>query len=583
MLEHGSAPGAGATVGDTPATAPPAAPSARPVWRAAWLSLILLAALAVRLYSVHFGLPALNDPDELTFELGALKMLGGPTLNPGWFGHPATTTMYVLAVLTLAALGLGLLLGWYASPAAFADAVYADPSLVLLPGRVAMVLFAVATIYLTYRLAQALFDRRVALIAAALLAINPVHVTWSQIIRSDMMACFFMLLCMLAALRIARRDRWRDYVLAALWLGAAMATKWPYALSALAVLGAAGLRMARYPGERTRTLVRLALFGAMALGFLFLISPYLLLDHETALRNMHGEAQVHHLGATGGAPWENAWWYVTGPIATGLGVVGLALAAWGLALLARRREAGAVILPVLVGFFLLLCIQNIVWERWALSLMPLLAIAGALGLVALVERVGSRWPGLASRGALAAVLAAALLPLSLRAAADTRARLDDTRQRASAWALAHVAPGSTVLLEHFAFDLLPQPWRFLFPFGDVGCVDVRAMLGGKVQLSTVQAGRGARSNVDYGTVAPGKRASCRADYAILTQADRYAAERGAFPAEDAAYQALIAQGTVVASFAPEPGKVGGPVPLPHTWIRLQALSAYTLADRLRGH
>ncbi|RZJ99496.1 MAG: phospholipid carrier-dependent glycosyltransferase [Novosphingobium sp.] len=519
---------------------------------------ILAIALAIRLYSVAFGLPALNDPDELTFELGAIKMLSGPTLNPGWFGHPATTTMYVLAALTIAIFGLGHLFGRFPTIEAFADALYADPSWVLLPGRVAMVVFAVATIYLAYRLTLELFDRNTALAAAALLAINPVHVTWSQIIRSDMMACFFMLLGMLAALRILRHDRWRDYVLAALWLGAAMATKWPYALTALAVIGAVVARGVAHPAERLRGLIRLALCGVLALVFLFLISPYLLLDHQTALRNMHGEAQIHHLGATGGTPWKNAWWYLTGPLATGLGSLGLAFAGWGLTIMVRRREAAAVVLPVVIGFALVLCVQNLVWERWVLSLMPLLAIAAAVAFRDIVGRT-ARLPRPLARGAIAVVGLALLVPPALRAQADTRSRLDDTRQFASRWAEAHVAPGSTVLLEHFAFDLLPRPWRFLFPFGSVGCIDARATLGGKIQLSTVQSGRGTRTNIDYGTVAADKRESCAADYAILTQADRYAAESRAFPVEAAAYRELIARGTLVATFRPEPGNVGGPV------------------------
>jgi hypothetical protein len=523
------------------------------------LALLLGGALTARLYSIHFGLPALNDPDELTFELGALRMLRGPTLNPGWFGHPATTTMYVLALVTAAVFGAGHLVGRFASVHDFANAIYADPSWVMLPGRVAMAVFAVATIYLTFRLARELFDRRTAFAAAALLAVNPVHVTWSQVIRSDMMACFFMLLCMLAALRIARADRWRDHVLAALWLGAAMATKWPYAITALALCGAAALRMRTHPGERARSLLRLCLTGAMALGFLLLISPYLLLDHETALHNMRGEAQIRHLGATGGAPWDNAWWYLAGPLVTGLGFAGIALAGWGMVIVARHREALAVTLPVLIGFFGLLCLQHLVWERWVLSLMPLLAIAAAAGAASLIRALDGRLPHALGAGAIALLASVTLLPLVLRATSDTRARLNDTRQLASRWAIAHIAPGSTVLLEHFAFDLLPQPWHFLFPLGDVGCVDARAALGGKVQLSTVQAGRGARANVDYGTVSPDRRDTCRADYAILTQADRYAAERAAFPAEDAAYRELLARGEIVASFAPESGRIGGPV------------------------
>ncbi|MBV1690029.1 glycosyltransferase family 39 protein [Novosphingobium sp. G106] len=520
---------------------------------------ILVIALVICLYSIRFGLPALNDPDELTFELGALKMLRGPTLNPGWFGHPATTTMYVLALVTAAVFGIGHLLGRFPTVGSFADAIYADPSWVILPGRIAMAVFALATIYLTYLLARELLGRRTALAAAALLAVNPVHVTWSQVIRSDMMACFFMLLCMLAALRIARHDRWRDHVLAALWLGAAIATKWPYAITALALCGVAALRMASHPADRRRSVLRLALSGAMALGFLLLISPYLVLDSRTALGNMRGEAQIRHLGATGGAPWDNAWWYLSGPVLTGFGVIGLALAAWGLVMIARRREALAVLLPVSLGFSLLLCVQNLVWERWALALMPLLAIAGAAGLAALSALVTQRSSPRFAAAAIPAVLALALLQPGLRAAADARARLNDTRQLASAWAHRNVAAGSTVLVEHFAFDLQPEPWHFIFPLGDAGCIDAKAMLHGKVQLHTVEAGKKGRSNVDYGTVAPAMRETCRADYAILTQYDRYAAERTAFPEQYAAYREMLSRGQIVATFSPEYGKVGGPV------------------------
>jgi hypothetical protein len=523
------------------------------------LAVILVSALALRLYSIRFGLPALNDPDELTFELGALKMLRGGSLNPGWFGHPATTTMYVLAVLTIAVYGVGHLLGRFPTIEAFGDTIYADPSWVILPGRVAMAVFAVATIYLTWRLARELFDRRTAFAAAALLAVSPVHVTWSQVIRSDMMACFFMLLCLLAALRIAREDRWRDHVLAALWLGAAIATKWPYAITALAIVGVTALRMAAHPEYRRRSVLRLALGGAMTVGFLLLISPYLLLDHATALRNMLGEAQIRHLGATGGTPWENAAWYIGGPVLTGLGMVGAALAIWGVILIGRQRQASAVVLPVLAGFFVLLCLQNLVWERWALSLMPLLAIAAGAGLAALGTLAARRLPPHLATGAVAAALVATLLPPALRAQCDARARLNDTRQMASQWARANVPPGSSVLVEHFAFDLEDAPWDFLFPMGDAGCIDARALLHGKVQLHTVDANRGSRSNIDYGTVAPAMRGTCRVDYALITQYDRYAAERGAFPAEYAAYRDLLAQGRVVATFAPSPGKAGGPV------------------------
>ena len=75
-------------------------------WR--WLLAgLLLAALLMRLHGIGFGLPALNDPDELMFELGAIRMMRTPSLDPGWFGHPATTTMELLTLINAGVFGVG--------------------------------------------------------------------------------------------------------------------------------------------------------------------------------------------------------------------------------------------------------------------------------------------------------------------------------------------------------------------------------------------------------------------------------------------------------------------------------------------
>lgn len=521
--------------------------------------MILVVALLLRLGTIGFGLPALNDPDELMFEMGALRMLRGATLNPGWFGHPATTTIYVLALTDVGAFATAWATGRVASIDGFGALVYADPSWMILPGRLVMALFAVASIVLTWRLARRFFGAEAGLAAAALLAIDPVHVTYSQIIRSDMMACVFMLLCLDAAASIAERGSWRRFLLAAWWLGLAVATKWPFALSGLAIVAATAVAVRNGVIDRRRGAWRLAGTGAAAVGFLLLVSPFLLLDAPTVLRNLHGESQAHHLGATGGGFWWNLRWYAAGPILTGFGWVGLLLIAIGAWRLPRHRVALAVIAPVAVGFMLLLSVQHLVWERWALPLMPLGATVAGLGLVELARLLRRRTAGRPVPWVAGAILAAALVPLAAWVRADDRMRTIDTRQLASAWARRHVAPDSTVLVEHFAFDLLGEPWRFLFPMGDAGCVDARAFLHGKVAYATIERARGGRSNVDYGTVAPAMRATCRADVAILTQYDRYRRERDRFPAEAAAYRSLVGQGRIAAVFSPRPGEIGGPV------------------------
>ncbi len=525
-----------------------------------WLGAILLAALALRLYGVSFGLPALYDPDEPTFVLLALRMLHDRTLDPGWFGHPGTTTIASLALIDLIVLAAGTITGRFADTAAFGRTVYADPTLVFLPGRLFIVLCGLLCVLLTFAVGARLFDRRVGLLAAALLAIDPLHVRYSQIIRTDVHATVFMLLCVLCSIGIARRGRLIDMAGAAVCVGLACATKWPAAAIGVCPLAAGLLRIADHP-EETGKQLRHLLFGAvLAPVSLVLASPYLLLDYRTLLANLHGEARPEHLGATGGGPLRNAGWYVAQPLRGALGLPGLVLAGAGAVLAGwRSRLALATIVAPAALFFAVIAVQALIWARWVLPLLPFAAILIAwsiAGLAGLARRRFGRRAG-ALAGALLALAVAAPMLLTVRA--DAIERLHDTRGLASGWAIRHIPAGSTVVVEQISFDLVGQPWRLLLPAGDAGCIDAARTIRGQASYARISGWRGKRSVLSLGTVAPRAFATCRADYAILSNYDRYRADAARFPAELAVYEKLMASGTQMAMFAPSPGRTGGPV------------------------
>jgi hypothetical protein len=521
------------------------------------LAFILLGALAIRLDSVAFGLPALTDQDELMFELGAYRMIDGGQLNPQWFGHPATTTMYLLALIDVAVLGIGLLTGRFANVEDFASAIYADPGILVLPHRIAIAIIATLGIALACRLATRLFDRPTGLATAAILAVSPVHITYSQIVRSDMMATVFMLAAMLGALSYARGGSARALVGTVLCVALAITTKWPFALAFLAPGGALLLR---WRGGLLNGRPALALLVAAALGTLaamVAISPFLLIEWNTVAANLHGEVQPYHLGATGGGLIDNALWYMRVPFVRALGIAGLGLGAIGMVFAVRSREFVAIALVPGVAMFVLASSQNIVWERWILAVVPLLAMLAALALVRLSAWAGIMLKPISAPWAAGLLLAATLVPLLIAALADGRERMNDTRLMASAWLRTHAAPGSSVFVEHFAFDLVDSEFDYVFPLGELGCMDARGLLDGRIDNSLVESARGGRTNIDYGTVAPERIETCRADYAVLSQYARYAAEKERFPREYANYRDLIARGEEVATFMPRRGAAGG--------------------------
>ena len=520
----------------------------------ALLCLILLAATALRLHGIGFGLPALNDPDEPLFLMTALDMLRHHTLNPHWFGHPGTITLYTLA-LTMAGTGaVYLALGKAAGLAGLAAAAYADPGIVLLPARVMIAACGVACVWLTWRLGRKLGGPAVGLIGAALLAANAIHVELSQIVRTDVQASVFMLLGALASVDVLREGRRRDHVLAGVFAGLACATKWPAALILIGPLCAAAYRMR---GDRFRV-GPLALLALSALAALLIASPFLVFDYRTVMTDLTAEARPYHPGGTGGGFVANVGWYIGHPLLSSFGLAGLLLAAIGLAWRVRRDPAWSVaVLPGVIVFFLLLADQSLRWERWVVPLLPFLSIAAGRALCGLAQVAADRFDRRAHWLA-AAVLAVVLLPMLAVTHAKAVERAHDTRQVASAWIRAHVPPGSSVLVEDAAFDLLNGPWSVRFPLGTAGCVDARTLLGGRVSSAKVQHLRGSAPSVDFGHVAQAHFASCRTDYAVFSHLALYQQDPGHYPEVLARYQQWLAKARVVAVLRPVPGKRGGP-------------------------
>lgn len=524
------------------------------------LGVILAVALAVRLAGVRFGLPALYDPDEPLFMLAALKLLRERTLNPGWFGHPGTTTIYGIAVVEVATYLIGHAAGVFPTTAAFIRAVYLDPGLVWLPARLMIVGCGVACVGLTYLVGRRAFDIRTGLAAAAVLAVNALHVEWSEIVRTDVQATVFMLLSVLGAIGIVRHGRWRDYLWAGAMVGVACATKWPAATVVAAMVAAAAVRIAAQPDDQRPQLIRLAGGMAAALAALLLTSPYLLLDYRTVIFDLGGEVAVQHLGATGGTPLDNLRWYLAGPLRQAFGYPALAAAAAGTIIAVRATRLGwvAIVAPPAL-FLIMICTQSLVWTRWVVPVLPFIALAVAVGAIAAVERLRAALPVAAAALVtvlLAAVVAAPML-LALRAQIGERQR--DTRTEASRWLIAHTPRGTPVAVEHIAFDLFNAGYPVRFPMGHAGCQDAMALLTGHMTLAGVGAMRGNIAVADFGTVDPAKRSSCNAAYVVLSHYDRYLADGTRFGPEIAAYELIRHAGTEVAVFRPVPGSVGGPV------------------------
>jgi len=521
---------------------------------------ILLLSVLLRLNGIRFGLPALYDPDEPLFIVNGLKLLKEHTLNPGWFGHPGTTTIYAMAIVELLVLAVGLLTGQFQNATDFARAVYADPSIIVLPARLFILLCGVLCVLLTFLVGRRLFNERVGLVAAFLLAVSPLHITYSQIIRTDVHSTVFVLLCVLASAEITEQGRMRHDVLAGIWIGLAAATKWPAALIGIAPIGTHLLRFVEGLDSYKRSIVRSAITGTTALLALVVVSPYLVLDHDTLVADLHGEAQAYHLGASGHGFFGNLIWYIDVPLSRDVGTLGLCLLAVGICIAgAKSRIAMATIIPATILILLVLCGQSLIWERWIVPLLPFISIFIAVAINGLASYANKRFGQKPAIAVTLAVASATVMPMMLTVRADAAERKTDTRDLASRWARNNIPKGSTVAIEYLAFDLLPQGWKILIPAGKPGCIDAVAELNGRVDNGKIDKWRDSRAILDFGTINPANRTACRADFMIISHYDRYLAEPNTYSREIAIYRGFFRDGSLAATFRPVDGELGGPI------------------------
>jgi 4-amino-4-deoxy-L-arabinose transferase-like glycosyltransferase len=391
------------------------------------LILILAIAAAARVWYLTAGVPHAVGIDEPQVIDRAIRILRSGDWNPHVFDDP-TLVIYFHACLAIPRFLWGALQGEWSSLDGFTVAA------IYTTGRFATASIGVATVWLAYKLAAELSSRRVALFAAALLAIHPMHARESHFILTDVPMTALTTLAVWLAVRAARLGTVRAYLLAGGACGLAAAAKYSGGIALVAVATAWLI------GERTkpdRIRKACATVGAAMLGFL-IGAPYTVLDMPAFLDGFAAQlSRVAYLNDPS-LPWARA----TVPLA----LAGIAVALW---------RAPARWLPVVVFTFTYFSVPSShphAFGRYALPLIPLVCIfvaVAAMEIVALLRR----WHPLA-RPAFPPLLVAVIAALLLwPQAGETIEWLDrhkraDTRAIAADWLKANTPKGTRVAVEN---------------------------------------------------------------------------------------------------------------------------------------
>jgi len=348
-------------------------------------------------------------------------------------------------------------------------------------GRTLSALFDVGTIALVYLLGEALYERCVGLLGAALCALTVLHIQLSHFYAVDTLLALCVLGTVLLAVRVVKRPRLGMAAPLGVAWGAALATKISAAPLGLTIALAWGWGLVSPRADDSPSSARgfattwaRAALGALLTGFAAL-ATFLLLQPYAAIDVMRfgqavaqegymarGQADIPYTRQyIGTLPYIYPLWQL---VVWSLGVpLGLAcLAGWAAAavhwvmLILRDAwaRAGSLLMPLSWAtiYFALVGSFHAKFLRYMLPIVPFLCVWAGWALAALVRRAGARTP---HRIVATAMLITVLAGAGLYSLAYLNVyRQDHTWLQATDWLCENLPPGARVMVEHWD-DPLP--------------------------------------------------------------------------------------------------------------------------------
>lgn len=402
--------------------------------RAALLALggILLVALALRLWHIRHGMPFAYNADEAEHFVPKAVGMFDDGLDPGYYENPSGLTYLLFLVYAVGGIR-------DVATDAFVSA------------RVVVALIGTLVVALTFWVGSRYAERRVGIVAAAIMAVAFLPVFYSKHALNDIVTLAPLCVALVAGLLVYERGGWADWALAGLALGAATAVKYTAGAVVVVLLVAAGLRVVADRAELRRVLLGLVLAGGLALLVFAVLNPYALLNPSEARGQITGQSDQADTAKLGQDD-TYGWLYYIGTLTWGLGWVPLAAAVAGAVIVLRRDwRLGVLLVAFPVLFYLYMGAQGRFFGRWLLPIYPTLCVLAGIAAVAAVDRLRAH-RGLALAGVVAVLCVQGVLE---SVHVDTVLGREDTRTAALDWIDANVPAGERIVVEPF----IPAAWR----------------------------------------------------------------------------------------------------------------------------
>lgn len=344
------------------------------------LILIIILAVAFRIWGISFSLPNIYHVDEARFADVSIKYFTGD-LNPHFFHVPSMNSYLVAGIWGVYYL-TGKIFGKFHSTSEFIGFFEKNPTPYMILGRLFSALLGIATILVLFHLGKKMYSARAGAIAALFLIFSPVHNKISHYLVPDGPMVFYLALGFLFIWLIYEKGDTKYYVLAGLFAGFATATKSGGQMLFVPLILAHifHLKEKKKPFLAIVFNPKLVLSGAVFFAAFFAGCPYALLDFTKFWKDFRWQSQhLYQTGHFGSSTAQPAWlFYLIYGFKENIGLLSQFLVLGGVLLgLIRHRKKDLILLSFPLVMFFLIGTWKTMAVRYLLPLVPFFILLGA--------------------------------------------------------------------------------------------------------------------------------------------------------------------------------------------------------------
>jgi len=359
----------------------------KPVHKKIFYLLLLVCCACAIAYGMFSDAPLSRRPTE-TEQIDFALKYGSWDFNPHHFMHPPFFS-YILFFVYGASFFIGMLLRVFNTLGDFHLFFYTNPLFFYILARITVLVMALCSLILVYKIAKMLFKKEaIAFLSALFLAALPVFIIASHYAAGDLPLLFMSLAAFYFIAKVFLAGATTDYFLAGIFTGLAIATKYNAGILVCGLVYAC-----ISSGRPLKKEVKKVLLGLLSVAAGFIIGcPFALLDYRSFSSGLARTFQRSRLDSYNFLSWKAdkpGWIYIwtnTFPFAMGALFTFLAAASIIISLLKRDKRIN-ILLAIIIPYILYTGTWTMIKPRYFLHIAPFMCMVSAFVVYGFMNKI----------------------------------------------------------------------------------------------------------------------------------------------------------------------------------------------------